>query len=66
MNKIILASLLGTAVMLAAQAPKPAENANPSSTAAPATKTATAKKHAKHHKKATAVSATNPKPAASK
>jgi hypothetical protein len=65
-KKIILASLLGTVVILAAQTPKPAESAKPSETPAPASNAAAAKKHQKHHKKSTAVSTTTAKPAAAK
>jgi len=69
-KKIILASLLGTAVMFAAQTSQPAQsaNSNPASAPAPAAKKTVAKKAKKHHsKKATAVNNnTSPKPAATK
>lgn len=59
-KKLILASLIGTVAMFAAQAPK--------TESAPASKTtATAKKHTKkHHSKKATASNTNAKPAANK
>ena len=67
MKRIILASLLGAAAMLAAQTPKPAESATSNAAPAPASKTVATKKAKKHHKKASAVNSNTPaKPAASK
>ncbi len=66
MNKFVLASLLGTAVMFAGQAPATSSKAQTSPSAATP---ATTSKVKKHHKKtktapATSTSATSSKPAA--
>ena len=68
MNKFVLASLLGAAVMFAGQAPATSSKAQTSSQPA-ATAPATTSKVKKHHKKnktapATSTSATSSKPAA--
>ena len=60
-KKLILASLIGSVAMFAAQTPKAASSTPASKT------TATAKKHTKkHHNKKATASNTNAKPAANK
>lgn len=63
MNKIVLASLLGAAVMFAGQAPA-ASKAQTSSQPAPATTTKVKKHHKKHTKAPVSTTSATSKPAA--
>lgn len=64
MNKIVLASLLGAAVMFAGQAPAASNKAQTSSQPAPATTTKVKKHHKKHTKAPASTTSATSKPVA--
>jgi hypothetical protein len=64
MNKFVLASLLGAAVMFAGQAPATSSKAQTSSQPAPATTTKVKKHHKKGKKAPVSTTSANSKPAA--